>query len=1519
MKNVDRAPEAVLRGPARDWAAPAGLAGLIRDVASRTPHAIAVSDDTGDLSYAALDLASDAIAARLRAAGGRPGDVVAVLMPRGRALPAALLGAVKAGMPYLPVALDDPPARRDLLLATSGARYALAGQDAARLLAGRALTVLPVPAVPADPAGLGAAGPAPLAAYPAGHPVYVLFTSGTTGAPKGAVIPSGALVNRLLWMCGEFSFGPGDRILQKTPYTFDVSGWELWCPLLAGATLVMLAPGAHADPALVAACITERRITACHFVPSMLAEFLRWPEAARCTSLRAVFCSGEELTPGLASRFAAVLGARLYNLYGPTEAAIDVSWWACPPGAGRTLIGGPVPNCTLAVVAGDLSPVPSGETGELAIGGLPLADGYLGQPGLTARSFVAAPAWTGVRRLYLTGDLVRLRRGGLEFLGRRDAQVKIRGQRVELAAVEDALAALPGVARAAATTVSADRAADEGSGGGELCALLVAGDDGACPDARQVRAKLGAALPASHVPTHVWRVSELPLSPSGKLARRQVAALAAGLAAGRRGAEPADALARLWRAATGLSPADLSPASEDTGFLDAGGHSLAAARLAAGVLERYGVRLPLAEIITGNLSLAGLRARLAGVPEAGPAAGGTSEQRPRPQQASPRQLSPQQHGLWVWSRLHPDCPAYNVRAALALDGRADPGRLRRAVEGLVRRHPALRLTITGRGQPRSWPASDAVPQVVTGADVAGRVLDQVFRPDALPRLAVGVQRPPGGPDTLLVALDHLIADQRALDIVLGDLAALYDGRDPGPPPQSAPEAAEPDDLDYWLGWLDGAPRRLELPFRRARPAVTTLRGGSCDIALGGELTGALRAWCAAARVTPFAAVLAVFARQLGLWCGVDDLVIGVPVSVRRSAAEQDAVGNFARTLPVRLAPGALDAAGVTAVAAALYEAAEHPGLAFDELVARLGGPRTLAHNPVFQVWCNDVSQAQVPAALGDAPVTADWPADRWSLFDAGLYLCPAAGGGLRLRLAYGDDVWDAVTASEFLAQCAAALRDAVSPVAPPPDRRAREPSSDPERGGASGPPPEVAADLTAQVLARCAAEPAREALTGCGAGGLRRAILQVSAAVRRHGPVAGVIARRDPGFAAAVLGCWRAGVAPLLIDPALPPAARSAALAAARAAVLIDPAPEAATAGTPEDGAPQSGAPQSEAPQSGTPENEIAALAMSAAWRDAAPEDKEPPDPAGAGQAGHLLLTSGTSGAPAVVSVPAGALPALLRGYAAELGLTAGDVFGWTVPPAHDPVFRDLFLPLLLGAPVRVPAPADLGPGRLAGWLADSGVTVLHLTPTQAGLLAAAGRVLPALRTVVCHGETLRGGTVAALARLAPGARVWNCYGTTETPQAASLHRVVPGAAAGFSGSGPASTTPTGAAPTGAAPTGAVPIGAGAPLRSVRVEGPGGERGTGILGEIVVSGAGLACPAGAARPPGEYRTGDLGRLRPDGLIDIAGRADRQVSVGGYRVQLDGIEAVLLELPGVRAAHAAPDPATGRPLAWWSGR
>src|SRR3954451_19519231 len=348
----------VLVGPQRERAAPQGLPGLIRASAKRNPDSIALLDTEGTLTYTELEVESDALVAQLRAAGGCPGDAVAVCMSRRRALVVALLAALKAQMPYVPLSVDDPPRHRRLLLELSEARHALVASDTLSLVEPRPdLTVVHVE--------LGRRRSPSASELPhcnGTEPVYVLFTSGTTGIPKGVVIPSDALVNRVCWMDETFEIRADDRILQKTPYSFDVSGWELWSPLIAGATMVLLAPGAHLEPGRVVDCIIDHSVTLCHFVPSMLTEFLRWPEAGQCKSLRAVVCSGEELTPGHVRRFQRLLNAELYNLYGPTEAAIDVSWWRCPDDANvsRTLIGAPISNCTLIVLNGDRSPAPPG-------------------------------------------------------------------------------------------------------------------------------------------------------------------------------------------------------------------------------------------------------------------------------------------------------------------------------------------------------------------------------------------------------------------------------------------------------------------------------------------------------------------------------------------------------------------------------------------------------------------------------------------------------------------------------------------------------------------------------------------------------------------------------------------------------------------------------------------------------------------------------------------------------------------------------------------------------------------------------------------------------------------------------------------------------------------------------------------------------------------------------------------------------------------------------------------------------
>ncbi len=1438
----------VLVGPQRVWPAPFGLPGLVRISAQRSPGAIALIDEEGTLSYAELEAESDALAARLRRSGGRRGDLVAVCMRRGRAMVVALLAAAKAGMPYLPLSTDDPQARRDLLLDLAQARYALVDAGTAQLVRER-------PGLEALQVELGSAR---FESWSALEPcaeddaVYVLFTSGTTGTPKGVVVPSDALVNRLCWMHEAFGFRAEDRFLQKTPYTFDVSGWELWSPLIAGAAMVLPPPGAHLDPARMARYITDHRVTLCHFVPSMLAEFLRRPEAAECGSLRAVFCSGEELMPRHVREFRAVLGAvELHNLYGPTEAAIDVTHWPCPADGDveRTLIGSPISNCTLVVLDEDRTPTPPGAVGELAIGGVPLATGYLGQPELTARSFIEAPPWSPVPRLYLTGDLVRQRPEGIEFLGRKDAQVKIRGQRVELTAVEDALCALDDVTAAAA--VALDRGA-----GQELCALVVLapGADGV----NGVRAELRRMLPDSHVPTLIFPVAQIALGSSGKLDRRKAAERAAELAESLGASEAPggdDLAARLWFEATGAYPADAS-----LGFLDAGGHSLTAVRLVGLVLARCGVRLPLRELLRANMSLADLRAFLATtVP-----AEADAQVDAVPADAA---LSPQQHGLWVWSRLFPDCPAYNVTAVLELDRHVDVSRLERAVNALIRYHPALRTTFHDSPEGvrrRVHPTDEAAVRVAVGSDEGVRtdVLDHHFAADRLPRLAVGVQRSPAAQgDTVLLAIDHLVSDQRTLDLVLAELSERYAGRRPVGG-QAQHVAVEPTsrerrerDLAYWRDRLHDAPRTLSLPWQREHPQVANYRGASIDLDLGAQGTDAVEQFGAAVRVSPFALTLTAFARRLGLWSGTDDVVVGVPMTGRESPAEQDAVGFYVRTLPVRL-QGAVERGAelaVTAVAEAVYEAAEHAAVSFEEIVEHVGGARDLTHNPLFRVWCNDISREAAPERFGEAAARLLHPPARWSLFDLGLYLLRGESGTLSLRLVYGTHLWSEQIAAQFLRQC----RDDLLRAAGQEDARTQ---AEPEAvaaanvGGTCG-------DLVARVRTHARLTPDRVAISApqrqITYKELWQRTLRISAAVRERvsgtAPVVGVLARRRSELAETVLGCWHAGAAPLLIDADAPQQWRTAALGAADAAFVIDvgDAPDPIEASAPD-----------------TPAFE---------WS--------------ADRVGHVLLTSGTTGKPAVVPLPADALPAVLDGYAQALGLTADDVFAFTTPPDHDPVFRDLLLPLLLGATVHVGAAGDYAQRRIPRWLDEIGATVLHVTPSQGALLAAAhvDGTLPSLRRVVFHGDQLRYGAVAALRRLAPSAELYNLYGTTETPQASGLRRIA-------------------AEERGAAQAG-VPIAASAPHRTITVLGPDAVAAPGVLGEITVTGAGVT---------GRYRTGDLGRLRADGLIDVVGRADRQASVGGHRVQIDNVEAALRAVPGVANCHAEVEHGTSRLVAWWTG-
>ncbi|MGW4277869.1 non-ribosomal peptide synthetase, partial [Streptomyces seoulensis] len=421
---------------------------LFRAQAARTPAATALVCEDASLTYAELDQRVERLARTLAAHGAHAETTVAVALPRSVALVVALLAVHRAGAAYLPLDTGHPAERLAHTLTDARPVCLVTTEDAeATALPGTGTPTLAVHAdgTPVHPS----AAPLP-ASYDPRHPAYVIYTSGSTGRPKGVTVPHQGIANRLAWMQDAYRLGAQDRVLQKTPAGFDVSVWEFFWPLITGATLVVARPEGHHDPAYLAHLIRRERVTTAHFVPSMLRAFLDEPATAGCGVLRQVMCSGEALPAPLAARFHRVLpGSRLHNLYGPTEASVDVTAHEVGADPATVPIGRPVWNTRTYVLDAALSPVPPGVTGELYLAGVQLARGYLNRPDLTAERFVADPHGPAGARMYRTGDLARWTADGeLEYLGRTDDQVKLRGLRIEPGEIEHVLAAHPAVAHA---------------------------------------------------------------------------------------------------------------------------------------------------------------------------------------------------------------------------------------------------------------------------------------------------------------------------------------------------------------------------------------------------------------------------------------------------------------------------------------------------------------------------------------------------------------------------------------------------------------------------------------------------------------------------------------------------------------------------------------------------------------------------------------------------------------------------------------------------------------------------------------------------------------------------------------------------------------------------------------------------------------------------------------------------------------------------------------------------------------
>jgi len=971
---------------------------FLEDQAERTRHATAVVFESQELSYEALNARANQLARYLREHGVGPDVLVGVCAERSLEMVIALVGIVKAGGAYVPLDPDYPADRLQVMLEDSNPPVVLTLE---RLLdriptnganrTGRATQVL---CLDRDWNTVAQQSTANLPLVTNGKNLaYAIYTSGSTGKPKGVPNVHESIVNRLLWMQDSYKLTAADRVLQKTPYSFDVSVWEFFWPLMTGACLVVARPDGHKDPAYLVDLIQQQNITTLHFVPSMLGIFLEADGVEGCRSVRQVFASGEALPYELQQKFFERLNSRLHNLYGPTEAAVDVTYWACDPASTKPVvpIGRPVANTQIYILDKFLQPVPIGVAGELHIGGVQLARGYLNRPELTAEKFIRDPFRPGKdARLYKTGDLARYQDDGtIEYLGRIDHQVKLRGFRIELGEIENALANHCAIHQAV-VVVREDTPGDR-----RLVAYMALRPGSHLPVA-EARLHLKRTLPDYMIPAAFVEMDALPLTPSGKVDRKRLPVPDYGVSTTAKSVDgirtpTEEVITGIW-----AEVLKLQQIGTEDDFFELGGHSLLATQVISRVRQAFSTELPVRTLFEAP-TIAGLAQRV-----------DTSVRQKRGLEAPPMRRVPRdqalpvsfsQQRLWFLDQLEPGNPLYNVAYVTRITGPLNSEALKEAVDGVVRRHESFRTTFqTHHDQPvqviapklaLQWTVLDTsqLPTLEARETEARRLVTEEIQKSF--DLASGpLLRPTlikiGEEDHgLILNMHHIISDRWSLGVLSQELAALYEaaleGRVAELPElqfQYADYAAWQREflsgevldrqLSYWRQQLEGAPPVLELPTDRPRKGAEQFWGAQHRQAIPAELAQSLKALSRAQRGTFFMTLLAAFQLFLGRLSGQNDVVVGTDLANRNQLEAEKMIGFFVNLLPMRarFTPEMSFLDFLQQVREGSLESMAHQDIPFDKLIEELRPDRSLTHNPLVQVLFVMQNTPQLATSFG---------------------------------------------------------------------------------------------------------------------------------------------------------------------------------------------------------------------------------------------------------------------------------------------------------------------------------------------------------------------------------------------------------------------------------------------------------------------------------------------------------------------------------------------------------------------------
>jgi amino acid adenylation domain-containing protein len=1488
--------------------------------ARRDPEALAVRQWGTCLTYRQLAGHAAALAGRLKAEGTGSGSRVGICMRRTPWLVAGELAALMTGGTFVPLDPDQPAQRLRTIAEDAGIEVALVDSAGSGLLAGIVGRLVAVDLAAAGAADDGAASDGTAdgeTASGGGSAVlsdmaYIMYTSGSTGRPKGVMVSHGnltAFVSAINQHLGDY---PRHRLAAFAAIGFDVSVFEFFAPLVCGGSIHLVSESERADAERLQSFLEEHQVTRA-FLPPVLLPLLD-PDPLH--SLRELIVGGEPCDPRQVERWA-VAGHRSFrNWYGPAEATVAVvgtelsgSWVKPLP------IGRPLPGSSVYILDEAMAVCAPGQAGELFVGGPQVSLGYVANPGEAAVRFVSDP-FDGSPPgsvLYRTGDLASWDETGMiSFLGRADRQVKIHGRRVEPGEIEAVLSGHPRVTQAVVDV------------SGSVVSAYVT--PAAAAAGEELRAYCAARLPQHMVPARIIALDQLPMTVNAKLDFAVLHELSP--------AEPAEpvapvepeteferAVARSWAALFDVP----QPGLLDDFFV-VGGDSLSAMRLVSAIRRATGREVSAEDVFAGR-TVGGIAARVA------MAAAITGADLPT---GSAPALSPAQSRLWFVDQFAPGVPVHNMVMPEHVTGALEVTALERAFEYVTRRQPALRWRLRPGGSVPAVTVADPVPVTITVEDLSalpaaarsaavdGRLGDEARTPIDLTAglpWRIRLLRLDPHEHVLVITVHHIVFDGWSQGILYRELGEAYrrllagetladDALADDAPGQvtfadytawsrAQAERNGPADAAWWERHLSGAPTVLDLPRDRPRPAVLSFGGASRGTLVDAAVTAAVTRLARAEGTTAGVVLLAAFSVLLQRLTGASDQVVGIPVADRGQGELEHLIGFFIQTLPLRLTVDG-QATFADLIRSCRHELASSRRRAdapLDRIVGVLGGRRDVTRNPLFQVMFNVYNFEEPRLELGSAvarPLRAGVPG---SLVDLTLYAIPR-DGGLRLEAAYNSDLYDGPRIEALLESYAQLLRDLVSD----PGRDVAAASARPDGTALPDWTTPLSCDipgspgLLEQVRAATRATPDSVAVEAAGqhlsyvsvAGIIDSTAAAVRAAPVRAGEVVAVLARPAASLPAVLLGVLATGAKWVVLDGELPGPALARRLAAVRPRALIRCGLEATGATEAADGY-------------AVPVIQVDGLsgAVTAAEPAAA---AEPVVTAGtvadvrAAARGYLSYTSGTTGEPQLVDTGEAPLVHFLNWYRVTFGLDRTARFAMLSGVAHDPLLRDIFTPLTCGARLAVP-PVGLrtDPARLLDWLEERQITVLHLTPQIVRMIAAGqgrARGLTALRLVAVAGDQLTEGDAAVLRRIAPRARLVNFYGTTETPQAQAYWEI------------PETVSDQEMAPGLRAMP--VPVGSGIDGTQLLVVSVCGlPAAVGELGEVAIRSRHLSHgyvdrPLSGQRfapLPGMgdgrlYRTGDLGRYGPAGSATLAGRADDQVKVRGFRVELGEVEAAL---------------------------